>query len=220
MMMTTFIMRLVRNTGRGLALQEALYGFIMAMLFITASAFGLINVETNMDVIVLIVGMNFSWGAIDMVIFYFIDVAEQRKHLRILEGKYLYDDKKKVIRDNLSGTIVGCLDRETEEKVVDMIAEGGLESRQEERADRMDLMRSAVSSFVITMLTVIPSVLCLLIIEDLKDALMFAGITSSICMFFIGYLLGPYFGTKGWISGSMVLLLALGITAAATVTGG
>ena len=219
-MMTSFIIRLVRNTGRGLALQEALYGFIMAMLFITASAFGLISVETNTDVIVLIVGMNFSWGAIDMVIFYFIDVAEQRKHYRILKGQGLYDDKKKVIRDNLSGTIVGMLDDDDENRIIDIISEADVESFQEIRADRIDLFKSAFSSFVITMLTVIPSVLCLLIVSDLKDALMFAGITSSICMFFIGYLLGPYLGTKGWISGSMVLLLALGITAAATVTGG
>ena len=218
--MTPFIIRLVRNTGRGLALQEALYGFIMAMLFITASAFGLINVESNTDVIVLIVGMNFSWGAIDMVIFYFIDVAEQRKHYRILKGQGLYDDKKKVIRDNLSGTIVGMLDEDDENRIIDIIAESDIESFEEIRNDRKDLFKSAFSSFVITMLTVIPSVLCLLIVEDLKDALMFAGITSSICMFFIGYLLGPYLGTKGWISGSMVLLLALGITAAATVTGG
>ena len=219
-MMTSFIIRLVRNTGRGLALQEALYGFIMAMLFITASAFGLISVETNTDVIVLIVGMNFSWGAIDMVIFYFIDVAEQRKHYRILKGQGLYDDKKKVIRDNLSGTIVGMLDDEDENRIVDIIADSNIESFEEIRNDRRDLFKSAFSSFVITMLTVIPSVLCLLIVDDLRDALMFAGITSSICMFFIGYLLGPYLGTKGWISGSMVLLLALGITAAATVTGG
>ena len=218
--MSSFIIRLVRNTGRGLALQEALYGFIMAMLFITAAAFGLLAVETNMDVIILIVGMNFSWGAIDMVIFFFIDVAEQRKHYRILKNEDLYDDKKKVIRDNLSGTIVGMLDDDDENRIIDIIAEADVETFEEIRADRRDLFKSALSSFVITMLTVIPSVLCLLIVDDLRDALMFAGISSSICMFFIGYLLGPYLGTKGWISGSLVLLLALGITAAATVTGG
>ena len=218
--MGTFIMRLVRNTGRGLALQEALYGFIMAMLFITASAFGLIAVETNVDVIILIVGMNFSWGAIDMVIFYFIDVAEQKKHFRILRGDSLYDDKKKVIRDNLSGTIVGCLDDESEDKVVDLIAESGVEPEEEEKADRKDLFKSAFSSFVITMLTVIPSVVSLLIFDDLKDGLMYAGMTSSICMFFIGYKLGPYLGTKGWFSGAMVLALGLSITIIATFTGG
>ena len=107
-------MRLVRYTGRGLALQEALYGFIMAMLFISAAAFGLLSVESNTEMIILIVGMDFSWGMIDMVIFYFIDVAEQRKKLRILNNEEkLYDDRRKVIRDNLSGTIAGCVDDET-----------------------------------------------------------------------------------------------------------
>lgn len=221
--MATIIKRLVRNTGRGLALQEALYGFIMAMLFITASAFGLINVESNIDVIILIVGMNFSWGAIDMVIFYFIDVAEQKKHFRILRGDGLYDDKKKVIRDNLSGTIVGCLDDESEDRVVDFIAESGVESEEEEKADRKELFKSAFSAFLITMLTVVPAVLSLLIWgggDNLKDGLMWAGLTSSMCMFFIGYKLGPYLGTKGINSGLMVLVLGLSITIIATFTGG
>ena len=218
--MATIIKRLVRNTGRGLALQEALYGFIMAMLFITASAFGLINVESNIDVIILIVGMNFSWGAIDMVIFYFIDVAEQKKHFRILRGDGLYDDKKKVIRDNLSGTIVEILDDESEDRVVDVIFEGRLESIDEIRAERKDIFNSAFSCFVITLMATIPAVVSLLLIRDLRDALMIAGISSSVCMFFIGYAMGPYFGTKGWISGSMVLALALGVTLVATFTGG
>ena len=218
--MASFINRLIKNTGSGLALQEAMYGFIMAMLFITASAFGLINVETNNDVIILIVGMNFSWGIIDMVIFYFIDVAEQKKHFRILRGGGLYDDKKKVIRDNLSGTIAGCLDDESKDKVAELIAEAGLETEQEEKEDRKGLMLSAFSSFVITMLTVTPSVLSLLLISDLRDALMIAGFSSSICMFFVGYYLGPYLGTKGWFSGTMVLILAVGVTLVATFTGG
>ena len=71
--MTKIISRLVRNTGRGLALQEALYGFIMAMLFVTAASFGLIKVSSNGQMIMLIIGMDFSWGLIDMIIFYFID---------------------------------------------------------------------------------------------------------------------------------------------------
>ena len=218
--MATFIMRLVRNTGRGLALQEALYGFIMAMLFITASAFGLINVGTNEEVIVLIVGMNFSWGLIDMVIFYFIDVAEQRKHLRILKGEGLYDDKRKVIRDNLSGTIVELLDDESEERVVEIIAEAGTEDCPEVRTERLELFKSAFSSFVITMLTTIPAVVSLMVVHDLEDALMVAGLASSACLFFIGYMMGPYLGTKSWISGVVVLSLALGITLVATFTGG
>lgn len=218
--MTLFITRLVRNTGRGLALQEALYGFIMAMLFITASAFGLIASESNAAVANLIIGMNFSWGLIDMVIFYFIDVAEQKKHRRIIEGSDLYDDKRKVIKDNLSGTIVDMLDAESEEKVIDIISEAEPESCREVREERWDLFKSAFSSFVITMLTTIPAVVSLLLIEDLDNALMVAGLSSSAFMFFIGYAMGPYLGTKGWISGSLILAMALGITIIATFTGG
>ena len=218
--MAWIINRLVRNTGRGLALQEALYGFIMAMLFITASAFGLISVKTNEQVIILITGMDFSWGLIDMVIFYFIDVAEQRKYHRILRGEDLYDDKRKVIRDNLSGTIVDVMDDESVERVIDIMTEGSIEGKEEYVSERRGLFKSAFSCFVITMMATIPAVISLLVVADLDEALLAAGVSSSICMFFIGYAMGPYFGTKGWISGSMVLVLALGITIMATFTGG
>ncbi len=218
--MTKIISRLVRNTGRGLALQEALYGFIMAMLFVTAASFGLINVSSNEEMILLIIGMDFSWGLIDMIIFYFIDRAEQRKYIRILRGEGLYDDKKKVIRDNLSGTIVEVLDEESEERIVDIIAEGEPEERGEYVTERRGIFKSAFSCFVITIMAAIPSVLSLLLVDDLNAALLTAGVSSSVCMFFIGFKMGPYFGTKGWISGMFVLGLALGITLAATFTGG
>ena len=220
-MMARLIMRLVRNTGRGLALQEALYGFIMAMLFISAAAFGLIPVNSNTEMIILIVGMDFTWGVIDMIIFFFVDVSEQRKHLRILrDEEELYADKRKVIKDNLSGTMVGLLDEEDEEKVIDIICEAKLESLRDIRSDRVDMFKSAFSSFLITFMAVIPSVIVFLVIPDLDDALMIAGFVSSIFLFIIGYRLGPYFGTKGWISGLIVLSLALGITLCATFTGG
>ena len=218
--MTKIISRLVRNTGRGLALQEALYGFIMAMLFVTAASFGLIKVSSNGQMIMLIIGMDFSWGLIDMIIFYFIDRAEQRKYVRILKGEDLYDEKKKVIRDNLSGTIVDVLDEESEERIVDIIAEGMPEERGEYVTERRGIFKSAFSCFIITIMAAIPSVVSLLLVSDLQAALLTAGVSSSVCMFFIGFKMGPYFGTKGWISGTFVLALALGITLAATFTGG
>lgn len=219
--MTLLITRLVRNTGRGLALQEAMYGFIMAMLFISAAAFGLIRVESNTEMIILIVGMDFSWGMIDMVIFFFIDTAEQRKHLRILKNEErLYDDRRKVIRDNLSGTMVDLVDDESEEKIIDILCQADVESYADIRADRVALFKSAFSSFLITFMAVIPSVVVLLLVSNLQDALMMAGFVSSAIMFILGYYMGPYFGTKGWVSGSVVLALSLGITLAATFTGG
>ncbi len=218
--MTTLMVRLARITGRGLALQEALYGFIMAMLFITAAAFGVMNMETNTEVIILIVGMDFTWGLIDMVIFYFVDVAEQKKYLRIMKGEGLYADRKKVIRDNLSGTLVDILDDEDEEKVIDIIAASGIEGSGEMLKSRLDMLLSAFSCFVITLMTTIPAVIALLIVPDLHDGLLAAGIASSVCMFFVGYRMGPYLGTKGMYSGAAILAMALAIILMATFTGG
>ena len=75
------IVRVVNNTGPGLALQEMMYGFIMALLFITATRFGVIDCNSAIDLIVLMAGMDFTWGAIDCILFYFVDVLDQRRML-------------------------------------------------------------------------------------------------------------------------------------------
>ena len=83
---------LVSNAGPGLVVQEAMYGFIMALIFITATRFGLLGDISEIELLLLILGMNVTWGAIDMIVFFFVDEGEHYQMHRFLEthdpGKY------------------------------------------------------------------------------------------------------------------------------------
>ena len=98
----------------------------MAMLFITTASLGIIEVQTNTDVIILIVGMNFTWGMIDMIIFYFVDVADQMDQVRTLKGEKP-GDRRERIRESLSETIVDLVDEERKERILDILTESDVE---------------------------------------------------------------------------------------------
>ena len=66
--------RLVGITGVSLALQELLYGLIMALIFITAARVGVLHYTDRENLVILIMGMNLTWGAIDAIVFYLLDI--------------------------------------------------------------------------------------------------------------------------------------------------
>lgn len=58
---------------RGLIIQEAMYGFIMALTFVTVAKLGIVRYERE-NLIIAIIMMDFVWGVIDLIIFYNLDV--------------------------------------------------------------------------------------------------------------------------------------------------
>ena len=85
---------IVRKTGPGLAIQEVLYGFIMALIYVTAARIGVLSYTDTTNLVILIIGMNFTWGLIDAVVFYIVDVFDQTKFIRIMSACNLPHEKK------------------------------------------------------------------------------------------------------------------------------
>ena len=215
--------RMMGYTGTGLMLQELLYGFIMALLFITAAQFRLIGFGVK-ELIILIVGMNFTWGLIDMLVFFTIDTFDQKKYIRIIEAKKkgMMDEAKirMLIKDELSGTIADIIDAESEKKVVDLIMDSDLEPEDQILSERRNMFYSAFFCFLLTMFTVIPVILPLLLVSDFRTALFYSAGFASIMLFFVGYYVAPYFGQNRWLVGIGILAFTGVITLLATFTGG
>ena len=215
--------RVMGYTGTGLMLQELLYGFIMALLFITAARFRLIDFGVK-ELIILIVGMNFTWGLIDMLVFFTIDAFDQKKYIRIIEAKKkgTMDEKEiqTLIKDELSGTIADIIDAESERKVIDQLMNSDLEPADQILSERRNMFYSAFFCFLLTMFTVIPVILPLLLISDFRTALFYSAGFASIMLFFVGYYVAPYFGQNRWLVGIGTLTFAGVITLLATFTGG
>jgi hypothetical protein len=213
--------RIVDVTGPGLLLQESLYGFIMALIFVTAAQLGLITYNSTSQVVTLIIGMNFTWGLIDMVIFFLVDSYDQKKYISIIKNKDLAENAaRSQVHSNLSGTIADVLDDEDENRVVDTIMRSRLEPEEEIKSDHRGMLLSAFMCFVVTMLTVIPVIVPLLLIQDETTALFWASGFAATSLFFIGYYLAPYLGGNRWVSGIGLTIFAWAVTILATFTGG
>ncbi|MDR0522976.1 MAG: hypothetical protein LBG62_00920 [Candidatus Methanoplasma sp.] len=218
-----FAKAFVRFTGPELATQEAMYGFIMALIFITSAQVGLISYSSPMDIVALIVGMNFVWGVVDMYVFYKMDVTAHRRYVEVLSGEGCcnHTEHYLMVYDALGSTIVDALAEEDKEKVVDLVMNGRIESREEMREGRRAMLLSAVSCFLITLLTTVPLVLCLALVEEPYAALWSASTAASVCLFFAGYLMEPSKRrSRKILTGASIMTLALALTLFAAYLGG
>ena len=212
---------IVRKTGPGLAIQEVLYGFIMALIYVTAARIGILRYTDTLNLVILIIGMNFTWGLIDAVVFYMVDVFDQRKFVRIMSACDLPHERKvEMMLDEFSGTPLDILDPEDERRICEEILSKTMESESERLSDRRAMRDSAVACFIITILTTIPIVVPLLLIEDTEIALTVASGLSSICLFFIGFRMERYLGVNRWAAGLFLTAIGWAITITATFTGG
>ncbi len=217
-----FIKTFIGYTGPELATQEALYGFVMALIFITSAQVGLISYSSPWDLVILILGMNFVWGFIDMYIFYRMDVTAQKRYTEMLKisseepGKH-----RKELYDAVGSTIFDALTEEDKEKAVDLLEKGRVGTHEEMRHDRKDMFLSAVSCFIITLLTTIPMIICLLAISDTAEALYWTTVVACVCLFVVGYRLEPNESRRDKVlSGVLIAVTAYGLTFFATYLGG
>ena len=219
---TGLIKTFVGHTGPELATQEALYGFVMGLIFINSALVGLISYESPWNLVTLIVGMNFVWGFIDMYIFYKMDVSAQKRNIGILkDGERTAEEQRSEIYDALGNTIFDVLAEEDKIKAAELVMNSDVGTTTEIKADRRGMFLSAVSCFLITFLTSVPLVFCLLVISDPTDSLHAALILACICLFFIGYKLEPSKEPKYKVrTGASIALLAAGLTIFATYLGG
>lgn len=215
------IRELVRQAGATLALQELLYGFIMALIFVSAARVGVLEVDSKEHLLMLIVGMNLTWGAIDAILFYILGILDQKKHTRILgDTQSDYDARKEELMSELEGTAVSVLSKEDTERVCDMILSMGPQDKEEMLSERRDLAKSCLACFFITAVIIIPVAVPILLIEDFYTGLFMASCLSSITMFFGGYYAGRAIGTRPLVSGLVMTGIAWMITIIATYTGG
>lgn len=212
---------IVSKTGPGLAIQEVLYGFIMALIYVTAARIGVLQYSDTTNLIILIIGMNFTWGAIDAVVFYLIDVFNQRKFIRLMTTCDLSRESRiDMMVDEFDGTPMALLKPDSRREICERILDEQLECDECIRQGRRDMRDSAFACFVITILTTIPIVLPLALIPDIEIALFFASSLSSICLFFIGFRMEKYLGVNRWVAGLFLAALGWSITLISTFTGG
>jgi hypothetical protein len=214
--------KLVSRTGPGLAIQESLYGIIMAMIFVNAAQVGILSFSSNIHLAIVIFSMNFTWGLIDAVVIILIGSLERNRDLLILKRNRENNDSdyRAMIKDDLSGTIVDAVRGEDECRIIDRILASEMESEEELARDRTDLFRSGMASFAITVLTAVPVMMPILFIHDLRTALFFASALGATALFFVGFTMSRYMGANKWRMAVMFMIVGWAVTVIATFMGG
>lgn len=214
--------KLISNTGPGLAIQEALYGFIMAMIFVNAAQAGIFTFNSNIHLAFIIFSMNFTWGVIDALIIILVGSLERKRDIQILSKSRDNDceECEAIVEDDLSGTILGAIDPKDERQIVRQILSSRIESEEELRKDRADLLKTGISSFVITILAALPALIPLLLIPDLTTALFIASALGAVALFFVGYTMSKYIGANKWKMAVILTLVGWSVTIMATFMGG
>ncbi|MDO5854041.1 MAG: Fic family protein, partial [Thermoplasmata archaeon] len=187
--------------GPGLVLQELLYGFIMELIFVTATRIGMLQYDSSLQLAIVIIGMNATWGAIDAVVFFLIGGFSSRKHVMMIRnGRKGGKDREEAISyllDEFGGTPLDALTEEDERRICERILECETESNADIRRDQRQSALSSFGCFVVTLFTLIPVVLPILLIEPLETALIVASALSSCTLFFVGYKMKDYFSVNG-----------------------
>lgn len=216
-------MGILNRLDRDLVIQEATYGFIMALSFTTATQLGFLNMSHN-ELIIAILAMDIVWGAIDLVVFIDMDVLGERRRRAVLKKLYESDDPQSMrgeIYDMVGGTVFDDLDEESKEKSVDLVMGARLQDRQTRKKDYGVTLFNAVTAFVVTSLSAVPAAVCLILIADTHDACFAAAVASSVALFFTGYFMSSREDPKGRMaSGLALMLLTLALTLFAAYFGG
>jgi len=180
--------RFADQIDKDLVIQEALYGFIMALTFVTATQLGVYTMD-RVTLITAIAAMDFVWGAIDLVIFFDIDIIAYRRRSHELAAacRSPSEESDRIISGLLEGTVFDDMDDETRKKAVELIRSGRCECMRDARSERRRYLFNAVTAFLVTISTVIPSALCLIFIDNLWLACLMASSTSCLALLFIGY---------------------------------
>ncbi len=214
--------RMLSYTGPSTALQEVLYGFIMALIFVYGVRFGVLEFSDKFSFAVTVTGMCLTWGVIDGIIFYYIWLLDTRRTYRVItnaEGRDR-ESRKNEIMDSLSGTALDVLSDQNKDAICDMMLDKEVQSEAEYEEDRKAMVKNSIGCVFFGVVALIPVLLPLLFFEDLIYALGVSCILSGLSLFVTGYLMGPYIGLNRFVMGLFLAGISFVISVISVFTGG
>lgn len=214
--------KLVSLTGPGTALQEVLYGFIMALIFVYAARFGLIEFSDKASFAITVLGMCLTWGVIDGIIFYYIWVLDARRQYRVIANEENMDRESRLneIVDCFSGTALDILSDKDKVEICNMILDKKVQSKEEYKADAKSMLGYSLGCVFFGVIALVPILLPLPFFEDLIYALGVSCILSALSLFITGYFMGSYLGLNRFVAGTILAGISIAISIISVFTGG
>lgn len=219
--MDSRIMNLLKAPGPSTALQETLYGFIMGQIFVNAALLGTIQFSSSSQFVLMVAGMDITWGAIDALIFYYLGVCNQHRYSKLVtDGSIERETRIGELMDEFNATPLDVMSDEDKRWVCEKMLDRELQSEEQGHIDRREMAKSSLGCFVITVLTIIPIAIPVLLMDDLYEGLHMANLLCSIILFFVGYYIAPYLGLNRLVTAFTLMIICFGISLISVFTGG
>ena len=130
------------------------------------------------------------------------------------------EERVNALIDEFAATPLDILSESDKRWVCEKMLDRGVQSEEEAREDYKGMLLSSIGCVFITLLTLIPIVMPVLLIPDFMNALEVASRLSTVILFFIGFHIAPYLGLNKWITALTLTGISLGISIVAIYTGG
>jgi hypothetical protein len=223
-MVRYWLHHLIRHTGPTYALQELIYGLVMALGTISTVSIGIGLDPSSRDILVVAaVGVNVTWGLADMIMYMVTKNFDRLRHQRMAEVIRADDDGEyplEAVEDDLSETIVATLDPADQQRIYLDVMDSA--SRAVGRPLRFSAghFYGGLTCLLLTVLAAVPMVVPLLLIDPLSFGLRVASTMAIALLFLTGYLWAPYAGLRRWRAGLAMMAVGAVITLATLVLGG
>jgi hypothetical protein len=215
---------LTKYIGPTFALQEIIYGLVMALGTMSTVSIGIGLEPSSRDTLILAaVGVNITWGLADMIMYMVTKNFDRMRHQQLADA--IRDDPEEdwpmeAVENELSETIVATLDPADRQRIYMDIVDS--ESRAIARLSSLSIshLYGGVTCLLLTVLAALPLVVPLLLISPLSLGLRVASFLAMGLLFLAGYLWAPYAGLRKERAGLVMLAVGAVITLATLVLGG
>jgi hypothetical protein len=206
------------------ALQELIYGLVMSLATISVVSLAVgLDESTRATLAIAALGVNFTWGLADMLIFSVLEAFDRSRHRMVVDWVFSKPDEDwalDAIRDELSGTVVARLDPVDRESIYQEILESGTRSLEPRPRFSFAILKSSVLAFAITVIASLPVVLTLLVVSPVDLAFQMASAIAAFLLFLTGFVWAPFAGIGRWRAGAALMGIGLLITLSTLFIGG
>ncbi len=214
---------LTRHLGPTFALQEILYGLVMALGTISTVSIGIgLDPSSRNTLILAAVGVNITWGLADMIMYMVTKNFDRMRHQWLADNIKSDPDEDwpMAVEEDLSESIVATLDPVDRQRIYQDIVDS--ESRAVGRPVRFHVVHlyGGATCLILTVLAALPLVVPLLLITPLSLGLRVASLVAMGLLFLAGYLWAPYAGLRKERVGLLMMGVGGVITLATLVLGG
>lgn len=215
--------KIVSFTGTNLALMECMYSMIMAFIIITSVRFGLVELESKKDYIVLMFGVLFTWGFLDAILFSWVDILDQKERVRTFDEIRNLPEDEAVERllTTMNGTNFALLGEDEKRRLCREAYRGGLKVDEGQlRKNRKMVIQSALGCWAICVITLIPLIVPVLFFDGRRACMIASSFVASAVLFVIGYKLAGNLGKNRWLFAIALTSLTWIISLISMVMGG